>query len=155
MTNFRLTMELISCVLGDQNPLSWIILQKSRLMSSGFVQSCCTPPTLSWRHEEPRISVLAILELVFICVWAWPSGDLGVSPVAPGWGAITFPLNVNGHVYNRQNTHKIRAEFLLSYISKSVEKRGVGKWTISQHPMTLIPMDHGIKARTHARWQIT
>ena len=39
-------------------------------------------------------------------------------------------------------------------VSRSVEKRGVGKYAISQHPVTLILMGHGIKAQIHTHWEI-
>ena len=40
-------------------------------------------------------------------------------------------------------------------VSKSVAKLGAGKCICSQHPLTLILVGHGIKARTHTHWEIT
>ena len=45
-------------------------------------------------------------------------------------------------------------EFIAWPVSKSVEKRGVGKCAISQHPVIVITLDHGIKARNHMYWEI-
>ncbi len=40
-------------------------------------------------------------------------------------------------------------QIILWPVSKSVDKGGVGKCAISQHPVSLTLMGHGIKARTH------
>ncbi len=39
-------------------------------------------------------------------------------------------------------------------MSIPAEKGDVGNCAISQHPVTLIPMGHEIKARTHTSWEI-